>query len=249
MGGGNNVSFTSFILSIFQSCGGFVSAYIVLCLLAPVLNSFCETASKTLFRNFLISYYAWGFLMGWLLMIESEFSGGRTVVCFIGLYLLARYIRLYGKISGIWDKASTWGIAWCLLVLVLTSTEVLLPLIGVTDRASNLILNFSYSHMAPNVILASLMFFFWFQRIHFTSKVVNWIAASAFSCVLLHGVVFDAFYSPTLKSLYSDNAILLFLLKAFCFMLAFLIVGVLLDQIRLYIWNQICVYLESRNNK
>lgn len=47
-------------LSLIRSAldfGAFINSYIVLCILAPVLNSFCEKVSKQKFRFFLLTYY------------------------------------------------------------------------------------------------------------------------------------------------------------------------------------------------
>lgn len=183
--------------------------------------------------------------MGWLLMNDREFSGGSTVVAFIGLYMLARYLNLHVNFSGSFNNSFTLGMYYLILVLGLTSLEILLPLTGLADRVSNLLINMSMSYLSPNVILASVLFFLCFQQIHFSSRIVNWIAISAFGSILLHSYLYDLYFEPMIRLFYANNTLSVFLAKTFCLMLSFLLVGVLLDKIRILLWNIIYKYIAN----
>ncbi len=75
----------------------FVPAYLMLCLLAPALNAMVEHSSRRVLRHTLIAFfafqtiYSWGFAGG----AGSMFSNGYSTLSFVGLYLLARYVRVY----------------------------------------------------------------------------------------------------------------------------------------------------------
>lgn len=227
----------------------FVNSYIVLCLIAPILNTFCEHTSKKALRNFLLSYYLWGFLMGWLLNKDMEFYLGKTVCCFIGLYLLARYIRLHVVLPAKIDKAWFWGGAWFLSVFLLTLTEVMLSLNDCTAYVAQILTGFSISYISPFVILNSILFFLCFRKIDFLSKLINWLAISAFASVLLHGNMEAEYYCPMIQELYANNTMIIFLVKAFGFMCAFFIVGVVLDKVRIFLWSLLCPHIEMFTNK
>ena len=227
----------------------FVNSYIVLCLIAPILNAYCEKVSKLSFRNFLVVFYLWGFTMGWLLNKDMEFYLGKTVICFIGLYLLARYIRLHVVFSNKYDKACIWGGAWAISVLFLTIFEVILAQFSITGKLSLLLMGFSISYISPFVIINSLLFFLCFRKFNFSSNMVNWIAISAFASVLLHGNMEGEYYCPMISQLYENNPFLIFLIKAFCFMSAFFVVGFALDKVRIYLWTKVCPVVESLRDK
>ena len=90
---------TDFSIDNIVACTGatnwFILSYIGLYILSPVLNKFCETSSKVQFRSVLISFFLFQTLYGWP-GAAKYFAGGYSAISFIGLYLLARYIRLYG---------------------------------------------------------------------------------------------------------------------------------------------------------
>ena len=75
----------------------FVVCYAVMYMLTPAINSFIDHSSKQEFARLLCVYYGWAFLFGWLFHSDEGFANGNTTLAFIGLYMLARYIRLYVK--------------------------------------------------------------------------------------------------------------------------------------------------------
>ena len=72
----------------------FVMAYLGLYILTPVLNTYVEQASKEQFRWLLISFYSFQCYYCWISGFVNYFEG-YSVVFFCGLYLTARYIKLY----------------------------------------------------------------------------------------------------------------------------------------------------------
>lgn len=85
----------------------FIKAYIGLLILAPILNKFIENTDKKIFLAILCFFYGFQFVYGW---INSEvwMAQGYSTFSFIGLYLLAKYIRQFG---GRWTKSTKNGIA------------------------------------------------------------------------------------------------------------------------------------------
>ena len=74
----------------------FIKAYILLYILAPVLNAFIEKVSQKDFRNALIAFFTFEFIYGWIFSGSTQhIQRGYSTISFIGLYLLSRYVRLY----------------------------------------------------------------------------------------------------------------------------------------------------------
>lgn len=76
------------------SSNWFIKAYLLLFILAPVLNAFVDMRNQQLHRNILIGFYLMQTIYGCLFAADF-FNNGYSTLSFIGLYLLARYIRLY----------------------------------------------------------------------------------------------------------------------------------------------------------
>lgn len=75
----------------------FCKAYLGLYLIAPILNIFCEKAHKEQVLGFIISFYIFQTVYG-LFGGAPFIMSGYSVFSFVGIYISARYIRLY--ISG-----------------------------------------------------------------------------------------------------------------------------------------------------
>lgn len=74
----------------------FIKAYILLYILAPVLNAFVEKVTRKEFKNVLIAFFTFEFIYGWLFSGSTQhIQSGYSTISFIGLYLLARYVRIY----------------------------------------------------------------------------------------------------------------------------------------------------------
>lgn len=73
----------------------FIKAYIGLYVISPVLNKFIETSGEKVFRNTLIAFYIFHTLYGCSSSARFIYHG-YSAFSFIGLYLLAAYVRRYG---------------------------------------------------------------------------------------------------------------------------------------------------------
>ena len=74
----------------------FLKSYILLYIIAPILNAFVYTVGKHQFKFILIAYYVFMLIWGWLFPKSTDYIvGGYSPVFFVWLYLFARYIRLY----------------------------------------------------------------------------------------------------------------------------------------------------------
>lgn len=75
----------------FTSWDWFVKAYVVLYIIAPILNAFVDCSSERQHRNVLIAFFLFQSTYGWLGGARF-FMNGYGPLAFIGLYLLAQYV-------------------------------------------------------------------------------------------------------------------------------------------------------------
>ena len=73
----------------------FIKAYLGLYIIAPVLNAFVNNAEKKAFQKVLLSFFIFQTAYSWISGGAVFFEGGYSTMSFIGLYLLARYVKLH----------------------------------------------------------------------------------------------------------------------------------------------------------
>lgn len=72
-----------------------------LMLLAPVLNRFVESVTKKEFILFLLVFFLFVCGVEWGMRASDQLQWGYSVLSFVGMYFLGRYVRIYG---GRWCK-------------------------------------------------------------------------------------------------------------------------------------------------
>lgn len=216
----------------------FVPAYFILFALSPVLNAFCEKANKREFTAVIISFFVMEALFGWLNGDNGHYLDGYSAISFIGLYLLAQFLRRYG------EKLLT--LKWWhffLFYLLFTIIPALMAFVGVYIK------NEQYSaidYSSLLVIAASVSFMLMFSRFKLECKWVNWLSASAFAIYLVHqapGV--DQLYLDFFKESYQSMHGVLFVPFA---VVATAIIGficILLDKLRIAVWSGILIVVEK----
>lgn len=98
-----------------------------------------------------------------------------------------------------------------------------------------------FAYTSPLVIMMSvtlLMTFLKCNRISYSSFINN-IATSCFAAFLLHSnpFVIKEYYGKYMMNLYLENTTLLYLCKMTVSVIAIFIVSVIIDKVRIYIWN------------
>ena len=209
----------------------FVKTYIGLYIFAPVLNAFVKHATKREFSTFLIVFFVFQSIFGWMWEATTWFKAGYSLTSFMGLYLLARYIRLYP--SRCWTM-NRWADMTIYLVIALLLTVAMFYIKKNAGLGGML-----YYYNCPLVIISAVHFMLFFSKLSFRSRIVNWVAISAFAVYLTHSSTF-------LWKLY-DNAIvqwfnnvestIVFVIYVVVMMFAVFWASILLDKVRLLLWN------------
>jgi len=208
----------------------FVVAYLGLYLLSPVLNAFAEHASQRKMEVFLLGFFALEVVYGWLQEL-GNFIDGYSMISFAGLYLLARYLRLYpGRWSG--KRGRTYLLFYGLAVLL--SWLMALLVVYVSGRSKG----FLIAYNSPFIIFGSMCLMLAFTRLRLQSRLINRLAASSFAIYLVHchPLLFNR-YKALFSYLYERfNGISYVLMVLLCL----LAVGagcLLLDQLRILCWK------------
>ena len=216
----------------------FVGAYMVLYVISPILNAFVSTASNDTFKKVLIAF----FFIQTVLGVHSKwnfFCSGYSPLSFIGLYLLARYMKLYAGRFCTLKKRYDVAIYLCTVLF----TTFLAMIFGRAGHDSQVL----YEYLSPVVIVSSVYFFLFFTKLSFQSNVVNWIATSAFAVYLFHSdpLFFNQYYLFPIKDFYINDSLPLFLFHTTIIIISVFFVSILVDKIRIFLWNRIILVLTS----
>lgn len=208
----------------------FVPAYLGLYLLSPILNSFIENSSQKIFYNVLILFFAFEFFYGCFLDKPIIFDRGYSVLSFVGLYLLARYVRLYKPKFSTLNKYADLSIYFGITIFA----AACMYHTNFSDTSKFLYYN------SPTVVTAALFLFLFFTKISFQSKFVNWCAVSSFAVYLIHtnpNLVLH--FNSFIKNLHETNGYFAFHLYNFLFLVAVFFGSILVDKIRIFFWNKV----------
>lgn len=209
----------------------FVKAYIILYLFAPVLNIFVNNVSRRQLKAFLIAFFVIQVIYGFY-HYGGWYAGGYSPLSFMGLYLLARYMRLYPNQYTQFNKIVDLLLYFIISMFTAVSS---LALTYIYDKGGTVL--FLYS--SPFVILSSVSFFLFFTKLSFHSKIVNWVAASCFAVYLVHNspYVFQPYYINVIKQWYDTETSSYFLLNTTGLIFVFFVFSILFDKVRIWVWN------------
>lgn len=218
-------------LMLHQDDYWFVKSYLLLYLMTPLLNVFIENTTKSQFRLLLICFYLFQSIYGWASYAVSFFESGYSTMSFVGLYLLARYTRLYAPK---WSQFSTKVDFYILITIILTTS--IISYITVIHEIDFVWIKM-YSYINPIVIFESLLFVVLFGKFHFQNKIINWFAASAFAVYLLHcnTFIFRPYYVKYSQYLFQNYSGLEYIVNTALFMISVFLCAIIIDKIRIMI--------------
>ena len=225
----------------------FILDYLGLALLSPILNKFIENSSKREFRIILFllfGYYFWfGFLPG---ENASDFREGYSIISFCFVYLLARYLRLYG-VNKVFIKFSLYIYVF-LSLLIFVGCYLILFL----EYKTHILIPKWYGLSNPLVILSAISFFFVFQKQDIRiSKFINHISKSCLGILLFHAsygskVLVEPYLVKYYNELCLEENILLIITNWLWGILIVFVVAVIIDQIRLFLFAKIYHLIDNK---
>ena len=214
--------------------GWFIRSYILLLILAPILNKYIEYAEKKHIEIILVTFILFQTIYGWLFDVAKFFCNGYSTTSFIWLYLFARYLRLHApNFSRLKLKCD--AIIFILSIITLTLLAIIPAYADNTYRMSQL-----YAYNNPIIIIMSTYLFLYFSKINFNSKIIINIASSSFAIYLLHcnpNIMNNYFVAP-IKQIY-DTYFGFECLSYIALIVTIYVIGaIILDIPRKYIWNK-----------
>ncbi len=204
----------------------FVMAYLGMYLLSPVLNAFADHATKRQFQTLLIGFYLFQCYYCWIMGMVNYFNG-YSITFFCGLYLTARYFRLY-PIQFIVRNA--WSIYIVITLFLAVAATVGIRLVGSPLKLLR------YDN--PLEIVASVCFLLGFLHIKLQSRGINALAKSCFAVYIIH---FNPFVFPYfgegVEWISGNFSSLLFVIAMFCYFILVYIICFVIDSLRLLSWS------------
>lgn len=220
----------------------FVVSYVGLMLVSPIINRAVDGLSKRQMLSALGLYAIVIIYLGWYQQVEPTHNGC-SLINFIFIYLVGRYIGKYVEIGDIQRYRWLWLLGYVLTALIIFALVMLRYHCGWEIRYV-----FDYNH--PLVIIAAVMLFLFALSFSFKSRAINWIASSVFSTYLLQeSILFGHEYLyPKMEVFFTHvpsgwNIGVLFLVS-----IIFLLASVLIDKVFSYISKNLLALIKTTNN-
>lgn len=220
----------------------FLKVYVMLYIISPILNAYIENASQKSFKTILIAMAVFLFYYGWITPDSTNWLvKGFCLVWFCFLYLLSRYIRLY-KTRFSQFSAKTDLIIYLAFTAILIAVAVLESYLQIKMKG-----RWNY-YLNPFVLCPSIYLLLFFSKIKLSKKTINTIAISSVAAFLLHANqnFYVDYYLKTIRDWFVSESPVVFLLKSITFIVLLFLIAVIIDKIRLYLWNNLMNVFEKK---
>lgn len=193
---GSDFSIMNFIITNF-TLRWFIGAYLILYILSPVINAFIEKCSSRQLGIFLIYFYAFSTIYGWL-MGSQFFNEGMSFLSLMGLYILGAFLkRTNFKFFTL--KASYNLLIYLGLGIILVVINAFTYYFGINKSL--------YGYLNPIIILESIYLFLFFKNLNIGYLPwINVVAGSAFSVYLFHHSAYIFPYYIRLSNWINENS-------------------------------------------
>ncbi len=208
----------------------FIRSYIFLYILSPILNAFIKNASYKQYKIILICFFLYQTFFGWS-NIDVEFNRGFSTIYFIGLYLVAHYVRLYSPIIFQYSIKRNLiifiSLSFCISILAYINSSLSLP----GPKYFGM-----YSYLSPFIILNSIYLFLIFKGIKISkNRFISIVAPSCLSVYLFHCniYIYNDFLNIVSNYRIREYGYLLIIL----FLILVYIISIIIDLFRKFIWE------------
>lgn len=190
---GGNVFSIKYLIKLLIPNSYFVILYTALYFVSPYINILFEKFSYKEWKKFIVvlivTFSVWPILVDLLKEVSGmEWTGistitstgnhkGFTIVNFVLLYCVGAFLR-YNDIKVLKKSNCLIGIFICTFVIFGWSC--------LNNKMTIIGLRSAWVYHNPFVILLSVFIFSYFNKISFTSRIVNDLAKASFTCFLIH---------------------------------------------------------------
>ncbi len=232
-----------FVRFLPTKAGWFVGAYLLLMLLAPLLNAFVEKCSRKELYTYTAVYLLVQSVIDWVARDSEIFNNGYSALSFAGLYLIGRCLALYPPDFIV--RLSKKHYMSSFLVLALLNSCFLYATAHYIPHHIKTWTGLFMDYSSPLLILQSVCLFLTFRSLSVNndgckSRIVLWFSSSAFAVYLLHtDPLVYKYFSSAILSLYQNFSLPVFLLSLSGFLCLVFLASVLWDKVRLFTWEYV----------
>lgn len=220
--------------------GWFIKAYLLLYIISPVLNAFVENASKRKLRNVLIAYWSFLILLGWVFDATDYINNGYSVVSFVGLYLMARYMKVWCPKWSCKDKKKD-IIIYFLCCVVFFCIIFFGGLLGVSQ--TSFLAWKLCSYVSPLTVIGAASLLLFFSKFKINNSFVNLCGKGCFSVYLLHGLW--GYWFDILKYINITYSGIIYILSLLLFLIIVYFGCIFVDLLRIRVWTVIEKIIKS----
>ena len=197
----------------------FVISYLGLMAVSPILNAGCDALSKRNYVYVLAMLSVAMLYFGWYKNLEIT-NAGYSLIHFIYLYIISRYLRLHVSEQVVFKYRWAWLILFVLLVAALVVFALINP-------------PYAYAYNNPIVVVIAICLLLFFLSIPFYNRFVNWMAASVFSAFLIQESPYfgKMWLYPKYGEMLANDVIGGGLLLFIVYVVGTLVVSILVDKI------------------
>lgn len=214
----------------FTRTNWFISGYLFLMLLSPLINAFIEHSTIRNLGIYIVVNSLVTLYFGFYMCNEYwYYNQAYSVTMMIGVYLVGRYLN---RISDKIDKIKYRHIVLAFIAII--GTMSVIRVLSTNEEA--------WLHYgSPITIMAAILLFLLFYKLpQFHSKFVNWVGTSCLASFILHTCdpVFSWFVQKDVIY-FTNDSYPLYCLKISIVILGVFVISILLDKIRLLIFKPI----------
>lgn len=222
----------------------FITAYMAMYLLLPVLSAGVKSLSKEQLRNTIIALLLFFAVSKSVLPVELAMDNeGYDGLWFICVFLVAAYMRLYG-LPFFAEKGSVKKGAFCYLLGCAGIYGIMLLVRAVYLKTGSLdhFIKSSYDYNHVLNLFAAVSLFYAFIHIKMredtlVSKVICRISPHTLGVYLLHEQLDVRNLWPTWMDVTLESGIIVFILRSILSVLIVFVVGILVDMVRGKLFN------------
>ena len=205
---------------VISNGGYFIQCYLMLMFLSPVLNSYIEKYGKS-GVHWCVLFLVVEFWFDCITHADNlGFNHGFSVIHFVLIYMIARYLNLYQDIL-LQYRRMCWVIGYMFCSVLI----FILYIFGV---------NYIWQYSNPVIVLSAICSFMPFLYRNYVNKWINWIAQSTLSVYVIHVnvPVYDVVgrFDKFILTHYDYSTYLFF---SFCGIIFVFVLSILYDKIRL----------------
>lgn len=205
---------------VISNGGYFIQCYLMLMFLSPVLNSYIEKYGKSGF-HWCILFIVVEFWFDCITHTDYlGFNHGFSVIHFVLVYMIARYLNLYQDVLLQYRK-----MYWVISYLLCSMAIFIMYFLDV---------DYIWQYSNPVIVFSAICSFMPFLYHNYVNKWVNWIAQSTLSVYIIH-VTVPVYYmvgrfDKYILTHYNYSAYLIFALSG---IIIVFVLSILYDKIRL----------------